>query len=155
MWSQPRNPLEWTREKQPLPYGFLVSTELHWLQVSCLWPLPCHHNLKQVDDFCIEKALSPALSAEVGHLVTWPTLGHEHKAWSLCLSSFLSFLKKIYLFFKISGCAGSLLIHAGFLCCSERGRFSSCGVRASHCGGVSCCGSQALEHRLNSCGAPA
>ena len=32
---------------------------------------------------------------------------------------------------------------------------SGCGVRASRCGGLSCCRAQALEHRLDSCGTPA
>ena len=33
-----------------------------------------------------------------------------------------------------------------FSSCSEWGLLSSCGVRASHCGGLSCCRAQALEH---------
>ena len=57
----------------------------------------------------------------------------------------------------------------GFSLVAERGICSSCGAGASHCSGVSCCrawetreatrlgltsyGSQAPEHRLNSCGA--
>ena len=60
----------------------------------------------------------------------------------------------------------------GFCCCraflylNERGLLSSCGSRVSHCGDFSCCrvralrhvdcsrwGSQALAHRLSSCGA--
>ena len=32
------------------------------------------------------------------------------------------------------------------------GLLSTCGVRASHCGGFSCCESRALENRLQSCG---
>ena len=50
----------------------------------------------------------------------------------------------IYLF--IFGCAGSLLL---------LGLFFSYGARASHCSGFSGCSSQALEHRLSSCGAGA
>ena len=45
-----------------------------------------------------------------------------------------SFLK-IYLF----GCAGSLLLHAGFLYLQRAGATLCGGVRASHCGGFSCC----------------
>ena len=30
-----------------------------------------------------------------------------------------------------------------------------CSVRVSHCGGFSCCGAWALEHRFSSCGARA
>ena len=58
---------------------------------------------------------------------------------------------------------------AGFFSsCGKVGLLSSCGERASHCGGFSCywaqalghlgfhsCSSQALEHRLSSCGTPA
>ena len=62
-----------------------------------------------------------------------------------------------------------------FSSCGERGATLCCGVKASHCGGFSCCraralgsqasvvaarglsscGSRALEHRLSSCGARA
>ena len=53
----------------------------------------------------------------------------------------------------------------GLFSSGKRGLLGSCSVRASHCGGFSCCrvwalghvgfsssGSWALEHRLNSCG---
>ena len=50
----------------------------------------------------------------------------------------------------IFGCAGSLLLHSGFIC-SESG-LSSCGAGASHRGGFSCWGAQALEHGLSCCG---
>ncbi|XP_070244028.1 zinc finger protein 793 isoform X4 [Bos mutus] len=40
-----------------------------------------------------------------------------------------------------------------FSSCNEWGLPSSCGVRASHCSGFSCCGAQGLEHRLSNCGA--
>ena len=72
-------------------------------------------------------------------------------------------LKKVILFTSLCtfGHAGSLLLH---------GLFSSCGEQVSHWGGFSywgheasvvaahglcSCGSQALEHRLSSCGARA
>ena len=38
---------------------------------------------------------------------------------------------------------------------AARGATLSCGVRASHCGGLSCRGAQALEHKLSSCGSRA
>ena len=37
------------------------------------------------------------------------------------------------------------------LCCRAQA-FSSCGMRASHCGGSSCCGAQALELKFSTCG---
>ena len=33
-----------------------------------------------------------------------------------------------------------------FSSCGEQGPLSSCGWRASHCGGLSCCGGPALGH---------
>ena len=75
----------------------------------------------------------------------------------------------------IFGCVGSLLLRVGFLQLWRVGATLCCGAWASHCGGFSCCGaralgtwasvvvagglsscgSQALEHRLSSCGARA
>ena len=85
-------------------------------------------------------------------------------------SGFKKFFSFIYLF--IFGCIGSSLLRAGFLQLQRAGATLRCGVRASHCGGFSCCGaralgawasivvshglsscdSQALEHRPSSCG---
>ena len=42
--------------------------------------------------------------------------------------------------------AGSLLQHGAFSSCGEQGLLSSCGGRASHCSGFSCCRAQALGH---------
>ena len=39
--------------------------------------------------------------------------------------------------------------------CGEWGLLRSCGSRASHWGGLSCCRGRALEHRLSGCGAQA
>ena len=74
---------------------------------------------------------------------------------------FNKLLKFIYLF--VAGC---LVLRGLFFSCSERELLSKCGAWASHCDGFSCCGvqalelvgsvavaPQALEHRLNSCGA--
>ena len=79
-------------------------------------------------------------------------------------------------FFKINlfifGYVGSLLLRAGFLWLRRAGANLHCSMWASHCGGfsrcgawalgaqasavvaceLSSCGSQALEHRLSSCG---
>ena len=68
------------------------------------------------------------------------------------------FFNLIYLF--IFGCVGSSLLHAGFLQLLRAGATLCGGVRASHCGGFSCCGAQALSVRasvvvacgLSSCG---
>ena len=79
------------------------------------------------------------------------------------------------IFKTIFGCAGSSLLHAGFLYLQRAGSTPPCGAWASHCSGFSCCGaravgmgssvvvacglsscgSQALESRLSSCGARA
>ena len=71
---------------------------------------------------------------------------------------------RLYLF--IFGCAGSAFLLWFFSSCREQDLLSSCGAQTSHCSGWSCCraralghpgssscGSWALEHRLNSCGA--
>ena len=79
-----------------------------------------------------------------------PTTGY------LVLFFFLN--KFIYLF--IFGCVGSLLLCAGFLQLRRAGATLCCGARASHCGGFSCCGAQAVgswasvvaARRLRSCG---
>ena len=59
------------------------------------------------------------------------------------------FQKIFYLFTTVLGlyCCAS-----AFFSCGERGLLSNC-AHASHCSGFSCWGSQALDHRLNSCGA--
>ena len=82
--------------------------------------------------------------------LSWTQTANQSLLFILCIfkNNF------IYLFI---GCATSSLLW---------GLFSSCGVRASHCSGLSCCRAQtpgqlglsncsswALEHRLNSCGA--
>ena len=51
------------------------------------------------------------------------------------------FLKNLFVF----GCAGSLLLCMGFLSsCGKRDVLSGCCAWASHCGGLSRCGAQAL-----------
>ena len=74
--------------------------------------------------------------------------------------------KVLFFFFKesillfIFGCVGSSLLHVGFLQLWRAGATLHCSVRASHCGGLSCCGAQALgawasvvvAHRLSGCG---
>ena len=70
---------------------------------------------------------------------------------------FLFFLIGLYLLFIYF-----LSLAALGLCCCTRA-FSSCGERASHCGGFSCCGawtlgtqaSVAVAHGLSSCGSVA
>ena len=69
--------------------------------------------------------------------------------------------KKIYLF--ILGVLGLHCCTQAFSSCRERGLLSSCSAWASHRGGFSCCGAQALDTQasvvaaqgLISCGAPA
>ena len=51
-----------------------------------------------------------------------------------------------YLFFYFLAALGLHCSTRAFSSCSEQGLLSSCGVRASHCGGFSCCRAQALGH---------
>ena len=65
--------------------------------------------------------------------------------------------------FFFFGCVGSLLLHMGFFLLRRAGATLRCGARASHCGGFSCCGAQALgawasvvvARGLSSCGSQA
>ena len=52
-------------------------------------------------------------------------------------STFFVFINLFYLF--IFGCVGSSLLRTGFLQLQRVGTTLCCGVRASHCGGFSCC----------------
>ena len=59
----------------------------------------------------------------------------------------------IFLYFKISVLMTALLLGCcawALSSCSERGLLSSCGVRASHCSGFSCCDAHALQCGLRS-----
>ena len=68
-----------------------------------------------------------------------------------------------YLIYFIFGCAGSLLLRRPFSSCSKQGPLSSCNallmwwllllwsISSPRTHGLSSCGSQALERRLNSC----
>ena len=72
------------------------------------------------------------------------------------------FLKKLFYSF-IFGCIGSSLLRVGFLQLRRAGATFHFSARASHCGGFSCCGAQALgvwasvvvALRLSSCGSQA
>ena len=87
----------------------------------------------------------------------------------------LFFLINLFMYLFIYGCIGSSLLHAGFLQLWRAGATLRCGAPASHCGGfsyygaqalsvqasvvaargLSSCCSRALECRLSSCGAQA
>ena len=56
----------------------------------------------------------------------------------------MSYFKNICLLHFLFGCAGSSLLCVGFLELRRTGLLSSCGVRASPCGGFSCCEAPAL-----------
>ena len=73
------------------------------------------------------------------------------------------FLINLFIQLFIFGFIGSSLLHVGFLSLQLVGATLRCGARASHCGGFSCCGAQALgarasvvvAHGLSSCGSRA
>ena len=82
---------------------------------------------------------------------------HDRSDWAgtqagLCLILSLALLLLMYL--SIFGWAGSSLL-PGLSVVAMWGLLSSCSTWASHCGSVSCCGPQALEHGLSSCGTQA
>ena len=68
------------------------------------------------------------------------------------LASFYYYFKNILFIFS---CAGSSLLHVGFLQLQPAGAPLGCGARASHCSGFSCCRAWALECELSSCGSGA
>ena len=68
--------------------------------------------------------------------------------------------KYLFIYLFIFGCVGSSLLCTGFLYLQRVGVTLRCGEQASHCGGFSCCGAQALGAwasvvvacRLSGCG---
>ena len=50
------------------------------------------------------------------------------------------------MYLRTFGRAGSLLLLGLFPSCDEQGLLSSCGARASHCSGFSCCRARALGY---------
>ena len=52
----------------------------------------------------------------------------------------------------ICGRVGSPLLPGLCSSCGEQGLLSGCGAQASHCGGFSCCGAQALEPQASVAG---
>ena len=74
------------------------------------------------------------------HWATW-----EAPGWEYYTSLNSDHILKTFLF----GCAGSLLpcLQASSRC-GEQGLFPSCGAQASHCGGFSFCGAQAVGSQL-------
>ena len=62
-------------------------------------------------------------------------------------SNLVKVLFWIVYYWLIFYCAGSLLLPRLFSSCSEQGLLPTCGARASHWGGFSCCRAQTLEQR--------
>ena len=109
-------------------------------------------------------ALQPAEYESAGCPTSLPVLG------TVSLLNF--FFMYLFLLFFIFGCVGFSLLCVGFLQLQRAGVTLRCGVQASHCNRFSCCraralgawpsvvvacglsscGSQALKHRLSSCG---
>ena len=76
----------------------------------------------------------------------WPRrLAHPWAKWTL--------FKKIYLFIITVAALGLCSCTQAFATYGKWGPLSSCSAWTSHCSGFSCCGAQALEHRLSSRGA--
>ena len=127
-------------------FQFLEAAQIHWFM-----------------------APSPLSKPPLQQLFSFPDLSSHHHIF-LWLGLFFFFFNGF-----IFGCVGSSLLCAGFLQLQQTGATLRCSVRASHCGGFSCCGAQALsvqasvvvahglqqlwlaasKHRLSSCGARA
>ena len=82
---------------------------------------------------------------------------------SRCLSIVSCFLLRLYnffffykfIYFIYFWLRWVFVAARGLSLVAASGGCSSLCAWASHCGGLSCCGAQALEHRLSSCGARA
>ena len=66
--------------------------------------------------------------------------------WSMAITCgyFIFFWDLLYYLFIFFDCAGSSLLHVGFLWLWLVVATLHCGVQASHCSGFSCCGAQIL-----------
>ena len=68
---------------------------------------------------------------------------------SIFWDMFMFFFKINLFYLFIFGCFGSSLLCAGFLQLRRAGATLCCSVRASQCGGFSCCGARALGARAS------
>ena len=146
LWLAPPADLMWF-----LCTTFSSSRERIWLSqlVSCT-----HFRFNQ------ETGLSDE-NRDVSICTSWkvvsdsPTRGVEKKAMTdrtltstlICKQCFLIFCL-FHLFLAVPG----LRCYRAFPGCGQQGLLSSCGARASHCSGFSCCGEQALGLAGSSCG---
>ena len=81
---------------------------------------------------------------------TWGAIVHRVRKSQTRLKRFSRHAGRSLLLF-IYDCVESPLLHMGFLQLHQVGAALPCSVWASHCGGFSCCGAQALEHGISSC----
>ena len=85
-----------------------------------------------------------------------------HVPLSIRKYSFHIFLINLFIYLFLAA-LGLHCCAQAFSSCDEQGLLFRCGVQASHCGGLSCCGARALgvrasvvvAHGLSSCGARA
>ena len=127
-----------------------------------LWAMSCVHGRE-------EGSWSPALHSDCtislplpefsSTVLLVPSLLGAWKPHTLSLFFFLNCASLFYCYYYF-GCSRSSFLQVGFPLVAWAGATLRCGARASHCGGFSCCGAQALgarasvvaPHRLSSCG---
>ena len=112
---------------------------LHW-QVDSQ---PLHHHGSPVQTNLNDQLQVTELSSRV-----------RIQSLALLIPSLVPFLfffliNLFILFIFIFGCIGSSLLRAGFLYLWRAGATLGCRVRASHCGGFSCCKARALSVRAS------
>ena len=91
---------------------------------------------------------------------TYISLVSAFLSYNLCISMGLFFFFLIYFIYLFLAALGLRCCMWTFSSCGKRGLLLSCGARASHCGGFSCCGAWALGMQasvvvalgLSSCG---
>ena len=117
--------------------------------------LGTHHNWPQRGFRCL---LTPECPRKLAPARAMLNYREKHLLRACYVSTTLFFFKKFFSFF-VFDCAGSSLLHRLFcswgVWASHSGGFSCCGAQALGHAGVSSCSSQALEHRLSSHGARA
>ena len=102
---------------------------------DCKYDIHRHQWLKASDHNSVSKSvLSIALSLSLYIYIY------------ICILSMLGLLFFFLLYLFIHGCTESLVLHSSFPLLQWGGPLCSCGVRASHCAGSSCCGALAQGH---------
>ena len=104
----------------------------------------CCRLFKLFENCSLEEKLFFILGNEILAILMVIPADHQRDSGWFCVLILQPFPMCTFYFFLIFGCAGSSLLCGLFSSCSEWGLLSRSCAWASHCGGFSCCGAQAL-----------